>query len=95
MPEIASDIQGFDPLSETQTSGGLEKRIAEEAVRREVTNILKSYTGYYDLFSELLQNALDGPSRLTNSAFRFDERRCPLALHSLIRPVIRITAVSF
>ena len=54
-----SDIQGFDPLSESQSADGLEKNIAEEAVKREVTNILKSYTGYYDVFSELLQNALD------------------------------------
>jgi uncharacterized protein YllA (UPF0747 family) len=29
------------------------------AQRREIKNILKSYTGYYDLFAELLQNALD------------------------------------
>jgi len=29
------------------------------AQRREISNILRSYTGYYDLFSELLQNALD------------------------------------
>jgi len=27
--------------------------------RREIRNILKSYTGYYDLFSELFQNSLD------------------------------------
>ncbi|WP_084629483.1 ATP-binding protein [Mesorhizobium sp. LSHC412B00] len=53
------DIEGFDPLAENHIPGGLEKSIAEEAVRREVLNILKSYTGYFDLFSELLQNSLD------------------------------------
>ena len=33
------------------------------AQRREIRNILKSYTGYYDLFAELLQNALDAVER--------------------------------
>ena len=33
--------------------------IFEEASRRIVHNILKSYTGYFDVFSELLQNSLD------------------------------------
>ena len=28
-------------------------------LRSEIRNILKSYTGYYDLFSEMIQNALD------------------------------------
>lgn len=37
----------------------MERSIAQDAVKREVLNILKSYTGYFDLFSELLQNALD------------------------------------
>jgi len=33
------------------------------AQRREIRNILKSYTGYYDLFAELTQNALDALER--------------------------------
>lgn len=53
------EIEGFDPLIETGVPGGLEQNIAEEAIRREVLNVLKSYTGYFDVFSELLQNALD------------------------------------
>lgn len=53
------DINGFDPLVENGAPGGLEKSIADEAIRREVLNILKSYTGYFDIFSELLQNSLD------------------------------------
>jgi hypothetical protein len=31
----------------------------EAATQRAVLNILKSYTGYFDVFSELIQNALD------------------------------------
>ena len=34
-----------------------------DAQRREINNILKSYTGYYDVFSELIQNALDALER--------------------------------
>lgn len=37
----------------------------EEATRRVVQNILKSYTGFFDLFSELLQNALDAMEKKT------------------------------
>ncbi len=29
------------------------------AQKREIRNILKSYTGYYGLFAEMIQNALD------------------------------------
>jgi hypothetical protein len=52
------DIEGFDPLSfdasDTETA-----KILDEQSRRIVVNILKSYTGYFDLFSELIQNSLD------------------------------------
>lgn len=52
-------LHGFDPLEVNSDSGGLDISIAKDAVKREVLNILKSYTGYFDCFSELLQNALD------------------------------------
>jgi hypothetical protein len=51
-------IEGFDPLS-FDASDSETVRILEEQSRRIVLNILKSYTGYFDLFSELIQNALD------------------------------------
>lgn len=57
-PKPTAFLNGFDPLSE----GGLDvadRSVFEEATRRVVQNILKSYTGFFDLFSELLQNALD------------------------------------
>ena len=44
----------WDPLATEPDPGIL---IASQ--RREIRNILKSYTGYYDLFSELVQNSLD------------------------------------
>src|ERR1700733_4079872 len=45
----------WDPLLE-ETG---DPDILARAKKREIQNILKSYTGYYDLFAELLQNALD------------------------------------
>jgi hypothetical protein len=53
MPRAVSS--GWDPLSE----GSDDPDILARATKREIQNILKSYTGYYDLFAELLQNALD------------------------------------
>jgi signal transduction histidine kinase len=51
-------LQGFDPLAENAASTG-DERLFEEATKRIVQNILKSYTGYFDIFSELIQNSLD------------------------------------
>ncbi len=52
------NIDGFDPLSVRSAESG-EKTMLEEANRRIVQNVLKSYTGYFDVFSELIQNSLD------------------------------------
>jgi hypothetical protein len=49
----------WDPLME----GDGDPDIVARAKKREIQNILKSYTGYYDLFAELLQNALDAVER--------------------------------
>ncbi|MEN3331173.1 MAG: hypothetical protein V7641_538 [Blastocatellia bacterium] len=54
-------IDTWDPLD----TGDSDPEILIAAQRREIRNILKSYTGYYDLFSELLQNALDAVERRT------------------------------
>ncbi len=51
-------LEAWDPLSSDSDPG-----ILVAAQRREIRNILKSYTGYYDLFSELIQNALDAVER--------------------------------
>jgi hypothetical protein len=53
------ELDGFDPLTENFDSSGSEKTIFEDATRRIVLNILKSYTNYFDCFSELIQNSLD------------------------------------
>ena len=53
------DLDGFDPLTENFDTSGAEKAIFEDATRRIVLNILKSYTNYFDCFSELVQNSLD------------------------------------
>ena len=56
----AVQLDGFDPLAEgDSTNSAALTQIFEVSRKREVQNILKSYTGTFDLFSELLQNALD------------------------------------
>lgn len=54
----ALSIDGFDPLSVDYSSEESEK-LLDQANRRIILNILKSYTGYFDIFSETIQNALD------------------------------------
>jgi Histidine kinase-, DNA gyrase B-, and HSP90-like ATPase len=58
-PFVAEQLNGFDPLAEGLSVNPNDRSVFEEATRRVVQNILKSYTGYFDLFSELLQNSLD------------------------------------
>ena len=45
----------YDPL----TVEGQDDALLVAARKREIRNILKSYTGYYDPFAEVLQNAFD------------------------------------
>lgn len=50
----------WDPLSVSQTA---DAEIVSAAQKREIKNILKSYVGKYDSFSELIQNAMDAVDR--------------------------------
>jgi Histidine kinase-, DNA gyrase B-, and HSP90-like ATPase len=54
-----STLHGFDPLAEQLAISDIDLNPFEAATQRAVLNILKSYTGYFDVFSELIQNALD------------------------------------
>ena len=56
---MASGYESFDAWDPLEAAGGADPGIIVSAQKREIANILKSYTGYYDLFSELIQNALD------------------------------------
>ena len=53
-------VDAWDPL---EPSAGIDAGLVIAAKKREIANILRSYTGYYDLFSELIQNALDAVER--------------------------------
>lgn len=69
MTIYSASIDGFDPLASSATAetDGLNA-VLDEASKRIVHNILKSYTGYFDLFSELLQNALDAVEQKRKTA---------------------------
>src|SRR5271165_6160688 len=56
---LSHTLDGFDPLAADEHSAGSMAAVLEEANKRIVHNILKCYTGYFDVFSELLQNSLD------------------------------------
>ncbi len=56
---LLGTIDGFDPLATDEVQAGSIADVLEDASKRVVYNILKSYTGYFDVFSELLQNSLD------------------------------------
>ena len=57
--ENRNDLEGFDPLGSNGEQQGSMSTVFEEASRRIVQNILNCYTGYFDLFSEMIQNSLD------------------------------------
>src|ERR1035437_9966425 len=50
----------WDPL---QNSADADSEIISAAQKRQIRNILKSYVGMYDSFSELIQNGMDAVDR--------------------------------
>jgi hypothetical protein len=54
MIESHIELDGFDPLQES-----FSVITSEDPNKPVVLNVLNSYTGFFDLFSELVQNALD------------------------------------
>ncbi|MGY3807854.1 hypothetical protein ACWNG8_12155 [Aeromonas veronii] len=53
-------VSTWDPL---QLSKQADAEIVSAAQKREIQNILKSYVGMYDSFSELIQNSMDAVDR--------------------------------
>jgi hypothetical protein len=56
-------IHGFDPLSVALGSESATAELLSQQTKRYIQSILRSYTGYYDVFSELTQNAIDALER--------------------------------
>ncbi len=54
------ELDAWDPLV---SSKNVDAEILSSAQKREIKNILKSYVGMYDSFSELIQNAMDSVDR--------------------------------
>jgi hypothetical protein len=62
--KAAPNLDSWDPLQ----TGADEMEFVLAAQKREIRNILKSYTGYFDLFSEMIQNALDAVEKRATEA---------------------------
>lgn len=60
---MAEAVEEFDECDPLEGVSGADPGLIVAAQRREITNILRSYVGYYDLFSELIQNSLDAVER--------------------------------
>lgn len=56
------EFDSFDPLKAKQVA---DTEVAASALKREINNILSSYVGWYDPFSELIQNALDSVEEMS------------------------------
>jgi hypothetical protein len=56
---MSNILEGFDPLSGNGEDLNAVGSVFEDATKRVIHNILRSYTGYFDLFSEAIQNSLD------------------------------------
>ncbi len=57
-------IHGHDPLMNTALSDEIgDNDIFEAAVKDSVSSILRCYTGFFDIFSETIQNALDATEK--------------------------------
>src|SRR5690242_10468203 len=56
---MLDDLEGYDPLADQPLATAEISRYIEDSRKRDVLNILRSYTGFLDVFSEALQNAID------------------------------------
>lgn len=72
-------IDGVDPLlplimGVSAEHGGQVGGILDDAVKGQVDGVLSSYTGFFDVFSEMIQNALDATQKRARSGDEFQPR---------------------
>jgi hypothetical protein len=72
MADLTS-LEGFDPLA-TGDLGHDYSRIIQESQKRDILNILRSYTGTLDIFSEAIQNAIDAVDQKQREGKNFSPR---------------------
>ena len=56
---MSDDLEGYDPLADQKLPTVEISRFIEDSQKRDVLNILRSYTGLLDVFSEAIQNGID------------------------------------
>ncbi len=57
----------FDPIDPLKAKSAHGTAAAQAAIKREIENILSSYVGWFDPFSELIQNSLDATDERAES----------------------------
>jgi hypothetical protein len=60
-------INALEPIDPLKAKGTHGTATAQAAIKREIENILSSYVGWFDPFSELIQNALDATDERAES----------------------------
>lgn len=71
-------VQSWDPLLSSKSA---DTEIVSAAQKREIKNILKSYVGMYDSFSELIQNGMDAVDRRASSENGDYQRKLRLTIN--------------
>jgi Histidine kinase-, DNA gyrase B-, and HSP90-like ATPase len=66
-PHARLSIAGFDPLEEPAQDDPSIKTLLDESRKRDVLNILRSYTGTFDCFAEAIQNCLDAAEKASRA----------------------------
>lgn len=67
--------EDFDPLEIIlNTEDTSRNELIKTAKKREILNILKCYTGYFDIFSELIQNSLDATEKVWRNDNSFQSK---------------------
>jgi hypothetical protein len=70
----------WDPLLSSKSA---DAEVVSAAQKREIKNILKSYVGMYDSFSELIQNSMDAVDRRAKSEITDYQKRLWLTINLL------------
>jgi hypothetical protein len=71
---VQSILDGFDPLATGEIEHSHIDKLIQESQKRDILNILRSYTGTLDVFAEAIQNAIDAVDQRSRIEADFEPR---------------------